>query len=314
MKKPPFIPFHTSMQKALNARGHARRWPTYQRHGTLALLRFVRVNCVTGAAIRTVNEALPADGTPWTDAGVNPIFGFQGPDYRDVAQWGIQDCYFLADLMALAVTEKGREYLTTILQPAVSVTGLAVAHRWWVFFRRDGVVTRVEVECKVAAQQGSITPLTPLWWFLLEQAYAFFRSGANTLQSLNYGRASQAATDLGLMLAESPMPALGIQQCLDRGQLVVLNSGSWVPPWMPPNHCEPCIASDGFKVQLANPWGVNASPPAATPILRFPTFTDADTMTYWWNFTAIDTPAIPDDLPIPAPYPHRPPPVQSMVA
>jgi hypothetical protein len=129
------------------------------------------------------------------DFSDRPLFPSTGPGEADVDQNGAADCYFLAPMSSLAKIAPRR--LTDRIVDLGDGT-------YAVHFQRDGAHHFVRVDADLAVtssgspfyaglgREGSI------WTAILEKAWAFFRKGAGTYASTEYGKVSEAYKAFGI--------------------------------------------------------------------------------------------------------------------
>ena len=179
----------------------------------------------------------------WKDFSGRPLFPARGPSEHDVEQNGIGDCYFLAPVASLA--KVAPQYITDRMVDLGDGT-------YAVDFERDGGhhFVRVDGDLPVDAdghpyyaglgRDGSI------WGAVLEKAWAFFRKGVGTYDSINWGKVSEPYHAFGVrgvnrtFTASTFSPKGGILEAvdsyLDDGHSVVYStkdvqpSGSKVRP------------------------------------------------------------------------------------
>jgi len=106
-----------------------------------------------------------------------------GPQYNDIRQGAVGDCYFLASLASLADTDPG------IIRQMIAPMGDGT---YAVRYYRNGqpVYLRVDAELPGTATSLRYAKLTPdgeLWVALAEKAYAQFRYGENSYASISGG-------------------------------------------------------------------------------------------------------------------------------
>lgn len=124
----------------------------------------------------------PAASYAYQSFAAKPLFT-DGPDYRDVAQGQVGDCYFMAALASIANTDPG------IIRQAIAPLGDGT---YVVQYFRNGAANFVRVDADLPASGSSLAyaktgPDGELWVPLMEKAYAYFRSGANSYASLASG-------------------------------------------------------------------------------------------------------------------------------
>lgn len=130
----------------------------------------------------------------WKDFSGRPLFAAGGPTEHDVEQNGVGDCYFLAPVSSIAKVAPQR--LTDRIVDLGDGT-------YAVHFERDGGhhFVRVDGDMPLDAagdpfyaglgRDGSI------WAAVLEKAWAFFRKGLGTYDSINWGKVSEPYRALG---------------------------------------------------------------------------------------------------------------------
>jgi hypothetical protein len=129
----------------------------------------------------------PVAGAAYYDFSSRPLF-VNGPQYNDIRQGQVADCYFVASLASLADSDP--QVIRQMIAPLGDGTYVAR-------FYQSGAEVYVRVDAQVPAS-GSSTPyyakLTPdgeLWVALTEKAYAQFRRGQNSYASLSYGNMAE---------------------------------------------------------------------------------------------------------------------------
>jgi fibronectin type 3 domain-containing protein len=119
-----------------------------------------------------------------------------GATIFDINQSSPADCYFLAPLASLANQEPAR-----LMNLGVDLGDGTYA----VKFVRNGVTSYVRVDGDLTAGWANAGlgmaypgPNGNLWGSIFEKAYAFFRTGANTYASLNFGYLTQTFSEMGV--------------------------------------------------------------------------------------------------------------------
>jgi hypothetical protein len=201
------------------------------------------------------------------DAGMtvrltNSLWG-TGATMTDVNQGSIGDCYFLASLQSLAL--KQPDLLENM---AVDLGDGTYA----VQFKRNGTTTYVRVDADLSV--GSWNGLKyaypsgggSMWASIIEKAYAFFRTGAATYASLNWGWTGTAMNDLGVanktVSADSTTVFDTLKNALANNKAIAAVTASTISSGTPliGSHAYTIVAtsidSNGAKyVLLRNPWG-----------------------------------------------------------
>ncbi|MEI7837566.1 MAG: C2 family cysteine protease [Planctomycetota bacterium] len=126
----------------------------------------------------------PVSGYAYADFSSYRAFT-DGPEYNDIKQGAIGDCYFLAVLSSLAQTDPG------IIRQTIAPLGDGT---YAVRFFNGSSETYVRVDADLPVYSGSsslayagLSPDGELWVALTEKAYAQFRTGANSYSSLSAG-------------------------------------------------------------------------------------------------------------------------------
>jgi len=124
----------------------------------------------------------PAANYAYKDFSDSPLF-VDGPEYDDVIQGGVNDCYFLAALSSMAQSDPG------IIEQMIAPMGDGT---YAVRFHRGGQEVYLRVDAQLPAQYywpsyAHWTPDGEIWVALAEKAYAQFRTGENSYASIAYG-------------------------------------------------------------------------------------------------------------------------------
>ena len=121
----------------------------------------------------------PTAGYAYRDYSSRRLF-VDGPEYNDIRQGALGDCYFVAALSSLAVTDP--EFIRQMITPLGDGT-------YAVRFFRNGQETylRVDAQLPGSPSYAALTPDGELWVALAEKAYAQFRYNANSYASIEGG-------------------------------------------------------------------------------------------------------------------------------
>lgn len=124
----------------------------------------------------------------------NRSFWGVSPTADDINQGYLGDCYYLATLAAMAQSTPN-----TLMELAVDLGDGTYA----VQYKVNGVATYVRVDGDLASSNGSLEYAYPgssgsIWGSIMEKAYAYFRTGANTYSSLEGGLMSEVFSDFGI--------------------------------------------------------------------------------------------------------------------
>ena len=141
--------------------------------------------------IRSQNLADPEADYAYRSFFTRKLFT-DGPEYNDVAQGYLGDCYFLASLASLAQSDPN-----VIRQMIAPLGDGTYAVR---FFRGNTpVYVRVDSDLPASGSGPVYARLTPdgeLWVALAEKAYAEFRYSDNAYESLNGGWMSTSSREI----------------------------------------------------------------------------------------------------------------------
>jgi hypothetical protein len=149
----------------------------------------------------------PIDMNPYTITNLSdrPLFGF-APVMDDVNQGYVGDCYFLSAIASLA-----RQYEVGLIQRSVGesvsnpvfnrlrsmVTDLGDG-TYAVRFQKNGTPVYVRVDGRFSSSYAYPGSSGDLWAMVMEKAYAYFRYGLNSYDSLNGGWMGSSWTELGI--------------------------------------------------------------------------------------------------------------------
>lgn len=220
------------------------------------------VGSFAGGVGKGTGVALPNPSDAGSTMRVNASLWGNGPTVEDIRQGGVGDCYFLASIAAFAKTE------TAVLRESAVDLGDGT---YAVQFMRNNAPVYVRVSADLPAggfsgykyaQPGASGSL---WGPVLEKAYAYFRSGANTYASINIGWMSEAYSALGQRSADFIVAgtdssfAASMIYSLSHGQAVTFATSSNAT-LLVPNHAY-SLNSIAFDARgtayytLKNPWG-----------------------------------------------------------
>jgi len=211
-----------------------------------------------------------------TDSGAekrltNSSFFGTGPTMNDINQGGLADCYYVAPLASLAYSEPQK-----LMNMGVDLGDGTYAVR----FMRNSVTTYVRVDGDLAAgyYNGGLANQQPgasgnQWGSIFEKAYAFFRTGANTYASLNWG--SQVSTFFDLGFSSSAIgPAYStaatvlstINTQIAAGHAIAASTNGTITSGAPLIEAHVYTIIGAYKdsggtvwIQLRNPWGVDGA-------------------------------------------------------
>ncbi|MCY2926947.1 MAG: C2 family cysteine protease, partial [Planctomycetota bacterium] len=207
----------------------------------------------------------PAAGYSYANFSSRRVF-VDGPQYNDIRQGGLGDCYFLAALASLAQTDPG-----VIRQMVVALGDGTFAVR----FFSGGQAKYVRVDGDLPVYTGTylayanLSPSGELWAALAEKAYAQFRTGANSYASISGGWMSPVYTqvtgvsagDTYTSSAAASTLASQISQALAAGHAVTAGSLSSGSATIVGGHAYMVrsvqVVNGQQMVTVYNPWGVD---------------------------------------------------------
>jgi hypothetical protein len=192
-----------------------------------------------------------------------------GPVQTDVNQGQTADCYYLSDLLSLSQQQPDK-----LREMAVDLGDGTYA----VEFQRNGVQTYVRVDGELPGSGGGLDMARPgptgdLWAPIMEKAYSYFRSAANSYNSLNYGWTGTAFSDLGLINTSIGTTGQTADQlynqfstALAAGKAITLSTNTTIVGNAPliASHAYSLYAvthdsSGNVVFELRNPWGYDGA-------------------------------------------------------
>jgi hypothetical protein len=189
-----------------------------------------------------------------------------GPQYADIAQGLLGDCYFLASLASLAQAAPRR--IEQLIAPLGDGTYAVRFYRAGqeVYLRLDADLPRYNQYYLSYAQPS---PTGEIWAPLLEKAYAFFRYGENSYASIEGGWMQDVMPQL-TNLSASAIATRGastgalfelIESSLQAGRAVTVGSYYHAAGPVVPGHAYMVQSvqriGEECYVTLYNPWGVD---------------------------------------------------------
>jgi Ca2+-binding RTX toxin-like protein len=238
---------------------------------------------LNGQNIADPNTTNNRPATPYVPGTTNfsdrPLFGGSGPTRDDIVQGQVGDCYFLAGLSATARVDPLR-----IRSSVVDLGDGTYAVR----FYQNGTERFYRVDADLATYQGTTSPYyanfgsgQSIWVPIMEKAFAHFRSGANSYNSLHGGGLDEPFNALG----GSPSSVWGTSQYDTlmniRSALVAGKAVTALTPSTNPTNGAPAVRWHVYSVEsvqmktvnipflgnvqvpdtitLRNPWGVDGA-------------------------------------------------------
>jgi len=192
-----------------------------------------------------------------------PLF-VNGPQYTDVSQGAVGDCYYLATLASLADTDP-----QTIRQAITELGDGTYAVR----FYRNGQAQYVRVDGDLPVTAAGYLPYADLgksgalWVPLMEKAYAFFRTGGNSYSSLDGGWMETVYREVTNAQATTYATTSGAQMfnlldiLLDGGHATTLASRTGATSPIVGSHAYMVksvqVVQGVHMVTVYNPWGID---------------------------------------------------------
>jgi hypothetical protein len=226
---------------------------------------FTNANYVplTVAGQSLADPAIDGYAAGYSNFGGSPLF-VNDPKYNDIKQGSCGDCYFLAALGSLAQNE------TQAIQQAIAPLGDGT---YVVRFYRNGVATYVRVDADLPVNGSSLSyahagAQGQIWASLMEKAYAFFRTGANSYASLWGGWMGDVYRDVvnsgSAFAAISPGSSSSalvstFQTALSTGHGVTVASNSSNTGPIYGNHAYMVQSVTSTTITVYNPWGVDGA-------------------------------------------------------
>jgi hypothetical protein len=226
----------------------------------------------------------PTDSGTTKNFANDPLFSNLGAGITDVKQGAVGDCYFLAGLMAAS-----KDMWMPIGESVVNLGDGTYGVQFW----RNGLpsVVRVDADLPVDSSgqlvYAKLGYQNSLWVPIMEKAFAYFRTGANTYASINVGTNHEALDDLHARQTTDQYAWNNggdllnyIQSQLNLGKEVTISTAANIS-----SGC-PCVASHSYlvmqvnyktvytahvfvtfvdSIELRNPWGVDGVSDGSDP-------------------------------------------------
>ncbi len=217
-----------------------------------------------------VSKALAASLSNPTDAGatvkVTQSLWGTGPVAADVNQGGVGDCYFLSTLAAYAGVKP-----SVLQESAVDMGDGTYTVR--LISQGTPVYVRVSNSFSTGFYGGGFQFAHPgasgdIWAMVMEKAFAYFRTGANTYSSINSGWMGSVYTNLGIASSIFYMSSYSSESAFYNMVSTDLASGEAVtfgtvnPQTLIASHAYTLVSvsMDGNGVThyvVRNPWGIS---------------------------------------------------------
>lgn len=204
-----------------------------------------------------------ASASGWRNYSDRALF-VNGPQYNDIQQGAIGDCYYLAALAGVAATDP--QAITQMIAPMGDGT---YAVRF--FDRGNEVYVRVDADLPISSYGLTYADLSPsgeIWVAIAEKAYAHFRSGRNSYSSLNGGWMAEPLTQItnrvsGTYWIGSSATTLYnyLRTSLEAGHPTTIGSNYNAASPVIGSHAYTVLSvetdANGQWVTVYNPWGVD---------------------------------------------------------
>ena len=203
-------------------------------------------------------------GRAWVDFSNRPLF-VDGPQYDDIIQGYVGDCYYLASLASLADTDPNlmRQMITDLGDGTYAVRFYRDNQE--VYLRLDG---DLPVTGGTSLAYARLTPDGETWVALAEKAYAYFRYGQNSYASISggwmstvYRELTNQSTSTVWVGGSQATLATTITNALAAGHAITLGSNGAPPSPIVGSHAYMIKSIEGSGssaiVTVFNPWGVD---------------------------------------------------------
>ena len=203
-------------------------------------------------------------GRAWVNFADRPLF-VDGPEYNDITQGSVGDCYYLAALSSMADTDPNivRQMVTSLGDGTYAVR----------FYRNSQeVYLRLDADLPVysgtSLSYAKLSPDGEIWVAMLEKAYAHFRYDQNTYASISggwmstvYREMTNRSTTTRWSGGDAGDLANFIKSSLDNGHAATLGSYGSSPSPIVGSHAYVIKSIEGSGasaiVTVYNPWGVD---------------------------------------------------------
>ena len=193
-----------------------------------------------------------------------PLFA-NGPDFSDIRQGGVGDCYYLASIASLTQTDPG------LVRQMIAPMGDGT---YAVRFFRAGREVYLRLDADLPTYGGSqlvyakLSSQSETWVPMLEKAYAYFRKGQNSYASISagwmatvYAELTGASTSTLWTDTQGSSAVSFISSQLGAGHAVTAGSKSGSASPVVGCHAYMVkaveITSSGTFVTVYNPWGTD---------------------------------------------------------
>jgi Ca2+-binding RTX toxin-like protein len=200
----------------------------------------------------------PTTGYAVSNYANRPLF-VDGPQYDDIRQGALGDCYYLAVLASMSDTDPN------LISQAITELGDGT---YAVRFYRGGAEVYLRLDADMPSAYAKLTPDGETWVMLMEKAYAFFRYGSNCYSSIEGGWMSTVVGELTGASSQTQWTggsatslASYIGTNLAAGHSITLGSYSTAASPVVGGHAYMVKSIEGVGdaayVTVYNPWGVD---------------------------------------------------------
>ncbi len=200
----------------------------------------------------------PVSGSAYSNYADRSLFT-DGPEYDDVIQGSLGDCYYLAAMSGLSDTDPN------VIRQAITDLGDGT---YAVRFNRAGAEVYLRLDADLPGSYAKLTPDGETWVMLMEKAYAFFRYGQNSYSSISGGWMTSVVEELTGVGSQTQWTggsvislADHISTNLEAGHSITLGSYSVPPSPIVGSHAYAVMGIEGSGtsayVTVYNPWGVD---------------------------------------------------------
>ena len=213
------------------------------------------------------NLADPLTGYAYANLSASPLF-VDGPQYNDISQGNLGDCYFMASLASMA-----QQNPNVIKQLVTSLGDGTYAVR---FYRNNqAVYVRVDGDLPVyggtSLAYAHYSPTGEIWAPIVEKAYAEFRCNDNNYDSLNGGWMGAVYADITNRGSSDTLLSSVSASSLASLISSALAGGHFVTAGTTGSTSSPFVSGHAYMVQsittvsgttyvtVYNPWGVDGA-------------------------------------------------------
>jgi hypothetical protein len=221
---------------------------------------------LTIAGQKFTDPSLTSSSLTYTNYSDRPLF-VNGPDYTDIRQGGVGDCYMVASLASLAQSDPGviRQMVTPLGDGTFAVRFYRSGKE--VYLRMDGDLPTYSGGSLVYAR---LSAQGETWVAVVEKAYAYFRRGQNSYDSISGGWMSGPLTEFTnksttYMWTDVSATAIAnyISSSLTAGHAVTAASSYSPGNPIVGSHAYMIkaieITAGGTFVTVYNPWGIDGA-------------------------------------------------------